>query len=64
MPMLENISLATCETWAMTKGNGTISTNTQQQGILWNFVIFVGMLNAIVSIIAFQEGRCAARIDC
>jgi hypothetical protein len=53
MPMLRNVSLATCETWAMTKGTGTVSTNSQQ-GILWNFVIFVGVLNAIVGIVAFQ----------
>jgi hypothetical protein len=59
MPMLENVSLHTCETWATTKGIGTVSTNFQQ-GILWNSVIFVGVLNAIVSIVAFQEGRCAA----
>jgi hypothetical protein len=59
MPTLENVSLPTCETWAMTKGSGTVSTNSQQQGILWNSVTFVGVLNAIVSIVAFQEGRCA-----
>jgi len=58
MPMLENVSLATCETWAMTKGIGIVSTNLQQ-GILWNYVTFVGVLNAIVNIVAFQEGRCA-----
>jgi hypothetical protein len=27
MPMLENVSLATWETGAMTKGTGTVSTN-------------------------------------
>jgi hypothetical protein len=59
MPMLENVSLHTCETWATAKGTGTVSTNSQQ-GILWNFVTFVGVLNAIVSIVAFQEGGCAA----
>jgi hypothetical protein len=29
-------SLGTCETWATTKGTGTVSTNLQQEGILWN----------------------------
>ncbi len=58
MPMLENVSPATCETWAMTKGPGTVSTNSQQ-GILWNSVTFVGVLIAIVGIVVFQQGRCA-----
>jgi hypothetical protein len=58
MPILENVSLGTCETWAMPKGTGIISTNVQQ-GILQNSVTFVGVLNAIVSIVAFQEGRYA-----
>jgi hypothetical protein len=30
MPILENVSLGTCETWAMPKGTGIISTNVQQ----------------------------------
>ncbi len=59
MPTLENVSLATCEPWAMTKGTRTVSTNSQQQGILWNSITFVGVLNVVVGIVAFQEGRCA-----
>jgi hypothetical protein len=59
MPMLENASLATCETWELTKGTRTVSTNSQQEGIVWNSVTFVGVLNAIVGIIAIQDGRCA-----
>jgi len=59
MPLLKNVSPSTCEPWAMTKGPGTVSRNSQQQGILWNFVKFVGVLNAIVSILAFREGRFA-----
>jgi hypothetical protein len=35
-----NLSLATCETWATTKGTGTVSTNLRQKGILWNSVTF------------------------
>jgi len=58
MPMLENVSLVKCDTRAMPKGISTIST-TVQQGILRNFVTCVGVLNSIVSIIAFQKGRCA-----
>ncbi len=58
MLMFKNISFSTCETWAMAKGTSIVSTNLQQ-GILWNFVTFVGVSNAIVSIVTFQEGRCA-----
>jgi hypothetical protein len=39
-PWHENLSLGTCETWATTKGTGTVSTNLQQEGILWNSVTF------------------------
>jgi len=36
----ENLSLGTYETWATTKGTGTVSTNLQHEGILWNSVTF------------------------
>jgi hypothetical protein len=39
-PWHENLLLGTCETWAMTKGTGTVSTNLQHEGILWNSVTF------------------------
>jgi hypothetical protein len=39
-PSHENLSLGTCETWATTKGTGTVSTNLQHEGILWNSVTF------------------------
>jgi hypothetical protein len=39
-PSHENPSLGTCETWATTKGTGTVSTNLQHKGILWNSVTF------------------------
>jgi len=39
-PWHENLSLGTCETWATTKGIGTVSTNLQHEGILWIFVTF------------------------
>jgi hypothetical protein len=39
-PSHENLSLGTCETWATTKGTGTVSTNLQQEGILWSSVTF------------------------
>jgi len=41
----------------------TVSTNSQEQGVLWNSITFVGVLNAIVNIVAFQEGRRATRVD-
>jgi hypothetical protein len=31
--------------------------------VLWNSITFVGVLNAIVNIVAFQEGRRATRVD-
>jgi len=52
MPMFENVSFGTCETWVMAKGTSSVSLNLQQS-ILRNFVTFVGVLNAIVSIVAF-----------
>jgi hypothetical protein len=39
-PLHENLSFGTCKTWATTKGTGTVSTNLQQEGILWNSVTF------------------------
>jgi hypothetical protein len=59
MPMLENVSLGTCETWATTKGTSIVSTDLQQ-GILWYSITFVGLLNRIVNIVTFQKGTCAA----
>jgi hypothetical protein len=52
MPMFENVSFGTCETWVMAKCTSSVSINVQQN-ILQNSVTFVGVLNAIVSIIAF-----------
>ncbi len=39
-PSHENLSLGTCETWTMTKGTGTVSTNLQHEGTLWNSVTY------------------------
>jgi hypothetical protein len=54
MPMFENVSFGTCETWVMAKCTGSVTINVQQN-ILWNSVTFVGVLNTIVSIVTFQD---------
>jgi hypothetical protein len=49
-----------CENVGSSKRHWTILT-MQQEGVQWAHITFVGMLNACVSLVAFEEGRCAVK---